>query len=301
MQYGAYAQAIEILNGLNKDVLKLDLAVASLENGEREGVFNYWQEVAKADDEFLSTTAKEILATVFTKEPDLNTERKIYLYARYNRFYLDESAMNQLLNKIDNDYLRIGLALDMASFYHEQDNQRGAIQMLRNIETLAFNKEQFRQYLILNALINQESDFVQRKLIVFDSLYTFREDEYLIENTLNHLAGMQLDSLAYLQMATDNPFISDAVLIGAASFDDKNNSFKSYELLAQAVQKNPESQRILQAYILKALDVGFDQFAENAMYQFRQKFSGQAYLLMKSEYDKKVMEMNTLLELEPIE
>lgn len=301
MQLGSYEQAIDVSNELNQGEITLDLAVALLENGNLEDSKMYWFLASSSDDEFLSMTAKEIISAVFSENPILDTDRKTYLYARYNRYYLDESDENIILGKINDNQLRISLALDLASFYHQQDNFLGAKQMLKNIEGLKLDMGQYKKYLLLTAIINEEDNFVQNQLSEFDSLFSFHDNDYLMEYTLNHKAGMSLDSTEYLQMATDNPFFPDAVLIGVNFFDNTEDPFRSYRLLAEAVQANPGSPKLLRAYILKALDVGLDQFAENALYEFSQRFSGQSYLLIKDAYEKKIAELNKLTELELID
>jgi hypothetical protein len=291
---GSYEQAANIFLELNNGQLTLELAISYLENGNAEKALSFWQEATRIDDEFLSTTAKEILATTYTEEPDLDTDRERYIYARYNRFYMDETAENELLQQIENLGLRIELALELAEFYHKYDNQHGASLMLKNIESLELSNEQYRQYLILNALIHPDSENVQLQLNDFDTLFSFGHDEYILESTLNHLAGMTLDSTSYIQMAQDNPFFADAILIAVGYFETDKDPFRSYSFLANAVQLNPESPRLMKAYILKALDVGLDQFAENSLFDYGQRFSGQSYLVLKNEYDKKVKELSQL-------
>ena len=98
-----------------------------------------------------------------------------------------------------------------------------------------------------------------------------------------------------------NPFFADAILIGTSQLENEDDLLPTYTYLAKAVQTNLSSPQLLSTYILKALDVGLDQFAENALFQYRQRFSGQSYLLLKAEYDKKKLEQNILLDLEPEE
>jgi hypothetical protein len=150
-------------------------------------------------------------------------------------------------------------------------------------------------------LIYRDDVLVQRNIDDYDSLYGFTPANYLLENTLNHLAGMQLDSLEYVALANDNPFFPDAVLIGVDFLKSYPESFDAYSALAKAVQINPESPKLLREYILLALEVGMDTFAENALAEFAQRFSGQAYLLLKTEYDRKKEEMNKMLEEELID
>jgi len=297
----SYEQAGDIFLDINNGQLTLELAISYLENGNLEKAFSFWQEAAINDDEFLSTLAIDILATIYTEEPDLASDQKKYLYARYSRFFIDETAENETLNLIENPDLRIDLALDLAKFYHQFDNKSGAALMLANIEGLALSKTQYRRYILLYALINPDSEKVQEQLAEFDSLYSFEKNEYLLENTLNHLAGMTLDSTSYLQMAQDNPFFADAVLAGISYFAEDNDPFRSYSFLANAVQVNPESPRLMKAFILKALEVGLEQFAEDALFEYGQRFSGKAYIMLQNEYDKKIEELRKLEESELFE
>ena len=301
LQLGTYQQAIEVFTSLGEEQLSLELAVAYLENGNPGPAREFWLAAAEGDDDFLVIMARDILATVYTDAPVLDSDSRRYLYGRYQRFYLDETAENQLLQQITNPEMRIGLALDLAEHYHHFDNPRGARLMLQNIAALPLNKEQYRQYLLLSALINKDSEHVQQQLVAFDSLFEFRADEYLLAGVLHHYAGMTLDSLDYLAMARDNPFFPDAVLAGVRFFDADDDPFRGYSLLAKAVQANPGSPLLLKAYIFKALDVGLEQFAEKAMYEYRQRFSGQAYMLLKAEYDKKVQALNGFTEDELLE
>ena len=231
------------------------------------------------------------MSTIYNEEPDLSSDRKRYVYGRYSKFFIDESDENENLKLIQDNQLRIDLALDMAKFYHNFENQSGASLMLANIEGSSLSKEQYKRYAIMYTLINPGSENAQKLLVEFDTLLKFDKSEYILESTLNHMAGMTLDSTSYLQMAEDNPFFVDAILMAESYFDTDDDPFRSYSFLASAVLKNPESPRLMKAYILKALDVGLDTFAENALYEFRERFSGQAYIILKYEYDKKLQEL----------
>ena len=297
----SYQQAADIFLELNDGQISLELAISYLENGNPEKALTFWQDATLIDDEFLSTIATEILATLNAEKLVLDSDQKRYLYARYSRFFIDESAENETLSLIENLDLRIDLALDLAEFYHKFDNKSGAVLMLANIEGLSLSKPQYRRHLLLNALINSDSENVQQQLAEFDTLYSFKNREYLLEKTLNHLAGMTLDSSAYLQMAQDNPFFPDAILAAISFFDNDNDPFRSYSFLASAVQINPESPRLMKAFILKALDVGLEQFAKDGLFEYSQRFSGQSYIILQKEYDKKLAELSNLEESELFE
>ncbi len=298
LELGSNEQAINLLLDGTGGKFNLELGVAYLENGNPEKAEEFWTRAASAEMGFISEIANEILAVVYSDDPALRDDRLKYLYGRYNKFFIDESAENELLATIDDKNLRIDLALELAKFYHNYQNNEGAKLMLKNIEGLALSMSDYRKYLLLHAIINNSATNVQNQLSEFDSLFEFKESEFVVEATLNHLAGLEQDSLTYYRMATDNPFFADAVLIGIDYYKADPDPFKCYGHLAKAVQLNPESPRLLREYILLSLEVGMDQFAVNGLSEYGQRFSGQSYLMLKEEYDRKVIEINKKLELE---
>jgi len=298
LQVGAFEQVTEILAALDHDEISLEEAVAFLENGYLDETKSFWVEAVDSDNKFLSALASNLLVAVFAEDPVLETDYHKYLNARYRRFYNDFYDEIKILSTINDQALKIDLALDLASFYHDRGNVAGSSSMLELIEKLELNEAQLRKFIILKALNNKESDNVQKQLVLFDSLYSFGEHEYLLENTLNHLAGLQLDSLSYLQMAEDNVYFVDAVLLGSSHFKDDIDPFKSYTLLANATRKNPGSPVLLEAYIFKALEVGLEEFANDALYTYKQSFSSSSYQRLKVGYDIKMDKIDSLLNLE---
>jgi hypothetical protein len=245
--------------------------------------------------------SRQIIEVVYSDEPELIDDQAKYLYCRYNKYFIDESAQNSILKMIEDENLRINLALELAAYYNEMANQAGASLMLQNIQALGLNIDEYKDYLVLSSLVFRRDELVQQNILEYDSLYGFTTADYLLEATLNHLAGMQLDSTEYVALAGDNPFFPDAVLIGVDFLKTYPESFDAYNYLARAAQQNPESPRLMHEYVLLALDMGMDVFAENALAEFAQRFSGQAYLILKTEYDRKQQELNKLVEEELIQ
>lgn len=301
LEMGIYEQAINLLLDASQGEVNLDIAVAYLEYGQPEKVEGYWQQAAAMEEGFLAGITNQILTVVYSEEPELVDDQIKYLYCRYNKYFVDESAQNIILKSITDDKLRINLALELADFYHRMDNRGGAELMLKNIEGLGLGLNEYREYLILNALVSGSDLVAQHSIDEYDSIFGFSNKDYQLENTFNHLAGMQLDSIDYVDLAKDNPFFPDAVLIGVDFLKNYPESFDAYTYLAKAVQLNPESPRLMHEYVLMALEVGMDTFAENALAEFAQRFSGQAYLILKTEYEKKVEELNNELEKELIQ
>ncbi|MEN8250451.1 MAG: hypothetical protein ABFS32_16065 [Bacteroidota bacterium] len=301
LDLNAYNQAEEMFASLLDDSFLLQVSVSSLESGNFENDIEYWKSRLIGGDEMEQELAQVILDVLYEDNPILDTDVKRYVYGRYMRYFIDETAENELLKKIENNTLRIDLALYLADNYYQYGNNTGTLLMLKNIEEISLNMDQYKSFLIIKALSSDDAELVQEIIVEYDSLIGFASNDYLLENTLNHKAGLSLDSLDYLHLAEDNPFFADAVLIGTSQFTEQNDPFLNYNYLAKAVQTNLSSPKLLRAYILKALDVGLDQFAENALYQYRQRFSGQSYLLLKAEYDKKKLEQNNLLDSEPAE
>ncbi len=286
----AYGLAAEALQALQPAPTRLARAVALLEDGEYEEARSYWIALADNPQSYLAGTARTLVDVLYQDSPALDDDRKLYLYIRYMRHYLDDSEVSGLLSRIADPPLRQALTLDMAAYYHDQDMNEAALRLLTGLQNEPLPAGQYRQFLLLSILVNPQPEYVQQQLSEFDSLFDFKPDEYLLELTLNHLAGMQLDSTDYLHLAYDNPFMADAVLIGV-SFLSAKDPLLGYRYLAEAVQRNPESPVLLRAYIFSALENGMEQFAENALYEYGQRFAGQRYMKLRLAYEQKVQEL----------
>lgn len=295
MSLGEYEQAIDLMHDVNGMKPSLPLAVANLENGTPEESAEYWQKLAENGDQ----AATDIVAMVYSEKVRIENEQQRYLFIRYNRFFKDEYEIADQLQKLSNPDLKISLALDLSAYYHRMNNDRAATMMLKVIEGAKMGLEEYKRYVIMTALTNRDPENVQQQLTEFDSLLSFEPAEAITELTLNHLAGMQLDSADYFHMANDNPFMVDAVLIAVEQLRSAEDPFLSYSYLAKAVQHNPGSPRLMEAYILASLEQGFDQFAENGLFEYRQRFSGQSYALLKAKYDKKLKELEEFADPEP--
>jgi tetratricopeptide (TPR) repeat protein len=65
LDLGSYDQAITLLTEANKGDINLDLAVAYLEYGEPEKVFDFWQMAAAREEGFLAEIARKIIKVVY--------------------------------------------------------------------------------------------------------------------------------------------------------------------------------------------------------------------------------------------
>ena len=70
----------------------------------------------------------------------------------------------------------------------------------------------------------------------------------------------------YEILARYNPYLEDGVIAAAEFFGkQKNSGLKAYNILAEAIQINNNSLRLLKAYAAEAARSGFDDYAASAV------------------------------------
>jgi hypothetical protein len=70
----------------------------------------------------------------------------------------------------------------------------------------------------------------------------------------------------YEWLSRMNPFFEDGILAAASFFRDRDiKSHKPYDILAEAIQVNSNSIRLLKAYAAEAARIGFDEYASSAI------------------------------------
>ena len=74
----------------------------------------------------------------------------------------------------------------------------------------------------------------------------------------------------YRILSTYNPYFEEAVIASANFFRKHNGGFSAYNILAEAIQINANSIRLLKAYAVEAEQKGFDEYAYNARLRVRE-------------------------------
>ncbi|MDQ3536152.1 MAG: hypothetical protein M3421_11060, partial [Bacteroidota bacterium] len=94
----------------------------------------------------------------------------------------------------------------------------------------------------------------------------------------------------YHEIAVKNPFIEKSVLAAAKLFKNDNDALQAYDLLRQAVEINAKSKELHKQYILSALVIGLNVYAESALDDLKE-------LVTETEYKDFLKEYNSRLEI----
>jgi hypothetical protein len=104
-----------------------------------------------------------------------------------------------------------------------------------------------------------------RGKIQFEGPYV--HDRLLFDALLNDRAGKKEEAQAkFALLATADPFFEDGVVAAVRFFNEKGmDKVKTYSLLMSALDQNPNSIKLLKAYIVQAAYVGFEESAQDAL------------------------------------
>jgi TPR repeat protein len=289
MSVGAYESAIDPLRNAEangSETAAFKLAVALSELGNKEEAVRYWEKLTHHKDDAISETAQQM--KVLLQDPGFEYEDDDYakyLFMRYNRQPVDEIGLLKVAKAIMNDELKGKACLDMANYYLNNDNEHAANLFLALVPdglTEEINRERQIVLMRVKALAGEPIDQLYNDFI---ASYSFPMNDYLRAMYFQSVSGAKLDSTAYLILGTKNAFYVDGILAAADYFKDHSDAFKSYNIIVDALYFNQSSPRLLQAYVITAARLGFDDYAEDALLQYSQKFPGPGFNRLVKEYE----------------
>jgi hypothetical protein len=73
----------------------------------------------------------------------------------------------------------------------------------------------------------------------------------------------------YRILSTYNPYFEEGILASSDFYRRNDSGFQAYNILAEAIQVNANSIRLLKAYAQEAERKGFDEYAFNARQRLR--------------------------------
>lgn len=274
---------LEVAVDRGRSSANLPLAVAYSENGNSEKALEQWRNIISNRTD-LAFTSRFIIKLLSEEKVVPQDDYTRIIAVRFSKYSFDELTLAKVIRKIEDQRQRASTAIDMAQFYLKSDNTDAATDMLKLIGTDQLSSELNSCYnwtllrvLARTGIKKQELQELAKK--VDEDRLLSGERDYL-----HWIEGEIPDSIQIHRMAYDNAFFPEGTLL-AARLLKKNNSFVTYNILADAIQVNPGSAALLKAYIKEALRLGFDQYAADAMIMYRQRFPGQGYMQFQSEVD----------------
>jgi hypothetical protein len=248
-------------------------AIALSEARRKKEALIMWDTVANGRDEAkkeIAARMKRILSMQAPEVMALNDAEK-YQYCRYNVSLKDSLLFNRILNTFESADYKAQAILDYSQRYYEADLLVPAIRYYRRIAGLELtNKklyEDVRHMELLMLAYRGELSLLASQINKGASF----DDSRMLEKTLytGLIAAANGDSTLaeknFRILASYNPYFEEGIIAAANFYRNKNQDrLKSYNVLAEAIQINGNSIRLLKAYIGEASRQGFDEYASSA-------------------------------------
>ncbi|MEJ7643688.1 MAG: hypothetical protein WKF87_03775 [Chryseolinea sp.] len=248
-------------------------AIALSEAGRIEEAAQAWDSVAvhqQGELQIIALQMKKILSMPVSAAASLNDGEK-YQFCRYRISLRDSSTLNLLLNNFSDANYKAQTILDASKRYYDAGLTFPAIRYFNRIAGLQLTDkglyEEIRHFELLMLASRRDLPALTRQInngVTFDTNRSLYKELYtaLIAEASNDttLARKHFEILA-----TYNPYLEEAIIASADFFrtHDKNR-LRAYSILAEAIQINSNSIKLLKAYVAEATRVGFDQYAYDA-------------------------------------
>lgn len=257
---------------------KLYDAIALTEAGDLTAAMIAWDTVAASDDEASRRMASRLKQVLSSRPDEVLTfsDGDKYQYARYRLSVSDTMYFSRLVNTFENQNYKAQALVDMSKKLFAAGDVRTAIRFYNQIGGLSLSDKDLyddvRHFELKMLASRGEVRALAQQInkdISFDS--TRRLEKMLYTALLNETSGnIAQAEKQYEILASWNPYYEEGILAAAAFFRKQNpESIRPYDILAEAIQINSYSTKLLRAYAEEALRQGFDDYARSALDRLR--------------------------------
>ena len=248
-------------------------AIALSEARQKAQALVTWDTVANGKNEAqreIAARMKRIL-TLQPAEVLSLTDAEKYQYCRYNIGLSDSTFFNRIANSFESVDFKAQAILDYSKKYYEADLLAPAIRYYRRIAGLELtNKKLYDDVrhaeLIMLAYRGEVRSLANQinKDISFDDSRSL--EKILYTALIAESSGdSTLAEKNFKILATYNPYFEEGIIAAANFYRNKGyDRLKPYTILAEAIQINGNSIRLLKAYVAEANRQGFDEYAASA-------------------------------------
>ena len=248
-------------------------AIALTEAGKRSSAVALWDSVANGRDEAqkeIAARMKRILALQPSEVMTLSDAEK-YQYCRYNIKLADSILFNRISNSFESADYKAQALLDYSRKFFEADLMTPAIRFYNRIAGLELSNKKLyddvrhaelimlayrRELPQLTSQMNKDVSFDGTRFLE-KTLYT----ALMAESTGDSTTAEQ----NYRILGAYNPYFEEGIIAAANFYRKKGGDrLQPYNVLAEAIQVNASSIRLLKAYINEAFSQGFDEYANSA-------------------------------------
>jgi hypothetical protein len=263
-RYFYYANRVKYKNA------KLYNAIALTESGSVNQAIEAWETIKTSDDEGEKQMANNIqrILTMTPTEALSASDLQKYQFARYVVNVSDTAYFLRLVNTFQNQNYKGQALLDMSKKQLRADRIVPAIRFFQQISGLELSDKKLYeniQHFELRLLATRKEGMNLAKAInkgiTFDNSRFL--EKLLYTAIINESSGDSINAeKLYKIVATWNPYFEEGVISAADFYKAKEpNTLKAYDILAEAIQVNTTSLRLLKAYADEASRKGFDDYA----------------------------------------
>lgn len=248
-------------------------AIALTEARKRRAALIAWDSVATYGDNAQKQIAREIqhILTLSTPEALSLADPEKYQYARYVVSINDTTFFSKLSNTFTNPNYKGQALLDMSERQFRANRIVAAIKYLNQTSGLELtNKNLYDEIKHFELVMLASRGEVQNLAKQINKNVEFGREKQLHKvlytALMNQVAGDTVNAEKnYRYLSKMNPYFEDAIIAAANYFIASDpDSSKAYDILAEAIQVNKNSPRLLRAYISEAVRQGFEGYAASA-------------------------------------
>jgi hypothetical protein len=256
------------------DAAQFGKALALSTLADEKGATSAWQELLTSSDTTFQSIAKSFIKIYSTSPIDFSSLNDLqkYQYTYFRIPVLDTIAFNKVVATIFDTDLKAKAILDKSKKLWEVDEPQAAANMISKLQdTNLRNKTMYDEVLHFNMqLLAALPDLPALKQQV-ESGVDFKDSEKMnkvyYEALLTVLSGNKEEAKnKYEWLSQNNPFNEEATLAGIKYVkQNSSNKLKTFNLLVNAISINPNSPKLLKAYIVEAASLGFDDYAQESL------------------------------------
>lgn len=295
----AFILAGEYINSNQPKTYLTPLALAQSEAGYFADAILTWQQVKVAvkEDSVKAEVMIKVLSSILNQNDSIGSnDLNYYLKARYQRLWVDEFAVKLTLAKIQDSSLKNKLALELTSYYFNSGNN-DATKLFYDLIKVDDGKEDILEPLLkLNVRLaygGMVPDLEQQVKKLYEAGFEYGSEENLEKLLFKKgVRGLQENEIELL--ASQNPFFAEGVVFAAQYVKNDEDGYRSYNVLQHALSKNPDNRLLLEAYIIEAISIGFETYANSSLQHYRALFPGDQFYAFLQKVDRAKAAFNAM-------
>jgi len=308
LEMGEYEKAADYYHTAyirGKRGARLNEAVASSELRDKSQAIAIWEELKNGDSADEVAIAKDMLRFLVKDSLSVKMVEKAsdvvkYRYLHYNQ-QLADVDFEQIWNKIGAPKVKSIVVTERVHFALDQQDETlaGKYMTLAVAGDVSEEVEPLFQQAYLRYVAFQQKfdkDFINK---VQEAEYNLanQSDKYFYTalyeaSVLNEAAAVK----AFEEATTINPIKEAYYLEWADYYNELQKPNEAYEVLLKGVEKNPASVVLIENYVLQALDLRYNSFAESMLEELKLRTSATHYQEFMEVYRAKLTEVEKSFE-----